>query len=51
MQGKGERFVLLVFAIQAREVEDQVFEEVLSFLDDPERQLRLTGLDREETHA
>jgi site-specific DNA recombinase len=35
--------------IPAREVEDQVFEEVLSFLDDPERLLRVTGLDREET--
>jgi hypothetical protein len=35
--------------IQAQPVEDQAFEEVLSFLEDPKRLLAVTGLDKEET--
>ena len=35
--------------IDAQTVEDQVFEEVLAFLDDPKRLLAVTGLDTDET--
>jgi hypothetical protein len=37
--------------IDAQTVEDQVFEEVLEFLDDPKRLLAVAGLDKDETES